>query len=99
MTKKGYIISGIILAVAAAIILIGSSTIMTSAKEAEVCEQTRHYISYEVQAEDTLWNIAENYADQANMDVREYMNELREINALTSDMVVSGTNIMVLVMN
>lgn len=50
-------------------------------------EPVRHkyYRSIEVQSGDTLWDIAEKYADQNHSDIHTYVKEMKEINQLQSD--------------
>lgn len=50
----------------------------------------KYYKSIEVQAGDTLWDIAEVYMDESYHSVNEYVNELIEINQLGSGKIHEG---------
>lgn len=50
----------------------------------------RYYKSIKVEQGDTLWDIAEAYSDE-QVSVRDYIQELKEINQLDGDMIQEGT--------
>ena len=54
----------------------------------EVSETTyKYYKSIELEAGDTLWDIAETYADACGLSVQEYVQELKDINGLNGDLI------------
>ena len=51
----------------------------------------KYFTSIQVEAGDTLWSIAEEYADELHYSSnKEYINEVKMINKLRSDEIVSG---------
>lgn len=49
-----------------------------------------HYTSILIENGDSLWSIASRYASMTHMDVREYVEELKRINRLTTDRIHAG---------
>lgn len=56
----------------------------------EISDSRRYYKSIEVKAGDTLWDIAEIYMDDSYHSVNEYVDELMEINQLSSARIHEG---------
>ena len=53
----------------------------------ETTETTyKYYKSIELEASDTLWDIAETYAGACGLSVQEYVQELKDINGLKGDL-------------
>ena len=91
----------LILAIAAAIALLAVLPSVHSADEAEMaaCSVTKAeicYESYEVQQNDTLWKIAEQYAASYGSSVDAYVKLLRDINHLSGDRIITGQRLIVL---
>ncbi len=60
--------------------------------------QERNNISYtsiEIKEHDTLWDIANTYCDTSNESISEYIENIKEINNLTSDNITSGNYIII----
>ena len=53
----------------------------------------RYYKSIELKAGDTLWDIAETYADACSLSVPEYVQELKAINGLRGDLIHEGQHL------
>ncbi len=70
-------------AAAAAFIIILSSVNLTQAEEDTLAR--KQYTSICIQPGDTLWSIAEEYADGHYSSIQEYIEEVRFINELPSD--------------
>lgn len=49
-----------------------------------------YYTSIEIQPGDSLWSIASKYCFDMNMGVNDYINEIKELNHLSSDVITSG---------
>ena len=58
-------------------------------------ERTKLVTSVEVKKGDTLWSIASSYMTDEYDDVKEYVEELKESNGLTSDQIHAGNYIIV----
>ena len=59
-------------------------------KEEAVSSAYKYYKSVEISEGDTLWSIAEEYADGRYASTRDYVYELKEINNLSSDHIQEG---------
>lgn len=68
----------------------GSGKVSAHDDRPESSGSRKYYKSIEVKAGDTLWNIAEEYMDESYRSVSEYMNELIEINQLSSGKIQEG---------
>lgn len=53
------------------------------------------YYSIEINTSDTLWGIAENYCDTDKESIQEYIDNIKDINNLSSDKIISGNYIIV----
>lgn len=54
-------------------------------------EQTyKYYTSVQIESGDTLWSIANEYCAGADMEVSDYIKEIKQLNHLTSDNITSG---------
>ena len=93
MKNRFWIIGALFLA---AVILTGvlvALTIYPSA-HAEMDRETC-YDSIEIEAHDTLWSIAEEYAADYGCSTREYTRILKDLNHLSGDTIVSGNHLLV----
>ena len=79
-----------IIIVSSTVILLG--TLILTLVRSEHKQETlyKYYTSYEIQAGDTLWTIADTYSKESGIDRRAYMKELKELNHLDSDDITSG---------
>ncbi len=50
----------------------------------------RYYGSIQIRRGDSLWDIAENYSVNSNLNTREYVDELKRINKLDSEEIHAG---------
>lgn len=50
----------------------------------------KYYRTIEVKAGDTLWSIADAYADSAYVNKEEYINEIKKMNNISDDTIHSG---------
>lgn len=68
----------------------------TEANDMEHQPSYKYYKSIEISKGDTLWSIANaNFDADHYKDVNEYVAEVKQLNALTSDNIVSGSHIIV----
>lgn len=71
-------------------VILGSNLLASSQSKASNEMNTyKYYTSIEVQKGDTLWTIAEQYADD-DADYASYIEEVKEMNQLTSDTIHAG---------
>ena len=89
----------ILLLAAVFVIIIGSivfGSVFSSAKDpATDVPQYKYYKSITIERGDSLWSIAEEYCTDDCKDTREYINELKELNALTSETIHEGQHLLV----
>lgn len=81
------------------IIIAASISFLSFSTEANDMEHQlsyKYYKSIEISKGDTLWSIANaNFDADHYKDVNEYVAEVKQLNALTSDNIVSGSHIIV----
>ena len=53
------------------------------------------YYSIEINTSDTLWGIATDYCDTDKESIQEYIDNIKDINNLSSDKIISGNYIIV----
>ena len=84
----------ILLAVFLAVVFfIMSRAIHVSAAEPADAAPEKHYVSYEVKPGDSLWALAEKYAEKGGSSVPDYIAEVKRVNRLESDRILSGTKL------
>lgn len=79
-----------IIIVSCTVILLGTLVLTIVRSEHKQETLYKYYTSYEIQAGDTLWTIADTYSKESGIDRRAYMKELKELNHLDSDEITSG---------
>ncbi len=71
-------------------------SIFSSAHVNEADQELKYYKSIEIQKGDTLWNIAKEYkSDIYYKDIQAYVDEIKEVNGLTSDTIHEGQHLIV----
>ena len=83
------------------IVTIGSiiyGSIFSSAKdESTDAHLYKYFKSIEIQAGDSLWSIAEEYCDDSyDGDIQEYIDEIKQLNSLTSEKIHAGRKLLVI---
>jgi cell division protein YceG involved in septum cleavage len=94
--RRNYIIC--LLVITFIIVAVSILFLSLSAQANEKNHQPSHkyYKSIEITKGDTLWSIAQEYIDEEHYEnTSEYIKEVRNINSLTSDNIVSGNYIIV----
>ena len=89
----------VLLLVITLMITIGSiicGTIFSSAKNpATDIPQYKYYKSITIEHGDSLWSIAEEYRTDAYTSTQEYIDEIKKLNALTSETIHEGQHLLV----
>ena len=84
----------IILVVSLGILLSSVMNAFASA-EGDVASYNKYYKSVRVDAGDTLWTIADEYIDGLNIDKKDYIKEICQLNSITEDDIHAGDYIVV----
>lgn len=65
---------------------------MTSvrAEEQPQKEVTRYYTSVQIKEGESLWSIAADYADQSEISISDYIEELKQMNGLQKETIHTG---------
>ncbi len=89
----------VLLLTALFVITVGSivcGSIFSSAKDpATDIPQHKYYKSIMIEHGDSLWSIAQEYRTNAYDDTQDYIDELKEINGLTSETIHEGQHLVV----
>lgn len=76
-------------------VLFASRSVATANETPDGAVLNKYYKTITISPGDTLWSIAEEYRSGAYRSTAEYVKELRSINNLTSDNIVSGRKLVV----
>ena len=74
----------------------GHSLMNALADETELPESQKYYTSIEIQKGDTLWGIADEYAESCRMSTTDYVAELQSMNGLKEDVIHSGQHLTIM---
>jgi hypothetical protein len=75
---------------------VGFGSLLSKAQESEHPMDYKYYANIEIQDGDTLWTIADTYMDSTHYLRRnDYMNEVMNLNHMTSDRLIAGQKIIV----
>lgn len=68
----------------------GHTLLSAHAEEKNAQTLNRYYTSIQLKNGDSLWDIAHTYAGESGYTVREYVEELKRMNGLSSEAIHSG---------
>lgn len=71
-------------------------TLVTASGEERGPVYDRYYTNIEIQNGDSLWSIAKKYNKNSGMEIREYINEIKQINNMRSDAIESGASLTII---
>ena len=71
----------------------GKTLVMASFSEEPSIEYNRYYTDIKIEKSDTLWSIAQTYNINSNMEIRDYIKEVKMINSMSSDRIEAGSNL------
>lgn len=77
------------------VFVIGMQFVNVSANKASSASVKREYISIEVEAGDTLYDIAKEYMGVGYSSVDDYIKDIKSVNNITEDTVYAGKNIII----
>lgn len=93
--KRIIFLLGTVLLITLGSIIFGSSFSAAQDQSAEQEVEYKYYKSIEIKKGDSLWSIAQEYKADDYESTREYIEELKELNNLTSDTIHQGQYLMV----
>ena len=70
----------------------GKTLVMASVEENSI-NYERYYTDIEVQKGDTLWSIAKTYNQNSGMEIREYIDTVKQMNQMVSDHIAAGDSL------
>ncbi len=79
----------------ASIIILSGTTFVAFAKSSKKVKPVKEYISIQVQSGDSLWSIADEYTKEYDLDIDEYIQDVKNVNGLKSNDIHSGQFIIV----
>jgi len=71
----------------------GKTLVMAKDAEENRIEYNRYYTDIEIEHGDTLWSIAKTYNVNSNMEIREYIKEVKQINSMVGDKIEAGDSL------
>ena len=71
------------------------NVVTASTDKSKAVDTNLSYISVPISSNDTLWSIAEEYYTDDCGSITNYINEIKRCNALTSDEIYAGNNIII----
>jgi len=77
------------------LIILSGTTFVAFAKASKQTKPVKEYISIQVQTGDSLWSIAEEYTKDYDINIEDYINEVKSVNSLKSESIHSGQFIIV----
>ena len=95
MNKRVLLPLSLLLTAMIAVLIIGSMSIKSAAKSSDQAGKIRTYHSIEIHPNDTLWDIAEAYAEDNGYTVKAYINELKDINNMKGSKLVAGAHLII----
>ena len=91
--RRNYMIAFIILVTLG--ILFGTSINTFASSKTDTSSYHKYYTSIQIEAGDTLWDIADRYTKHLNISKPEYIDEICQINGISEDKIITGEYIVV----
>lgn len=76
-------------------IAIGNNFSSAQVNAEESCEQFKYYKSIVIEGGDTLWSIAKEYCTDYSVDTQDYIDEVKELNNLSSNEIHQGQHLLI----
>lgn len=93
--RRMFLLLAMILLITIGSIIFGSIFLSAQANAEESGIEYKYYKSIVIQDGDTLWNVAKEYQADKYGNTQEYIDELMELNNLSSDTIHEGQHLMV----
>ena len=76
-------------------ILLGTSMNASASAKGDVASYNKYYKSIRIEAGDTLWTIADEYIADLNIDKKDYIREICELNGIYEDDIRTGDYVVI----
>ena len=93
--RQVFLITIMFLTILATVLVITNCLKANQVKASSVHEENIYYKTIQVEEGDTLWTLADQYMGSNSFDRQEYIDEVKEMNHLTSDTIESGAYLMI----
>lgn len=87
--------SKLIIASTIAVMLLGVFIFGSSRKAGATTHNVKYYTCISIEADDTLWSIADTYITDEYNSIKDYIDEVKSINNLSSDKIYYGATLVV----
>ncbi len=77
------------------VILFSNKNITNADENGESVKLNKYYKTITIESGDTLWSIADEYKSGSNKNTKEFVSELKSMNNLHSDEIMSGQKLLV----
>lgn len=71
----------------------GKTLVMAKSADDDLVTYNRYYTEIKIEKGDTLWSIAKTYNKNSNMEIREYIKEVKQMNSMIGDSIEAGDNL------
>lgn len=93
--RRMFLLLAMILFITIGSVIFGSIFSSAQANAEESGIEYKYYKSIVIQEGDSLWSVAKEYQDDKYENTQEYIDELKELNNLSSDRIHEGQHLMV----
>ncbi len=83
------------LVISLCIFIIGGAIVIGTSDSRAKSNTQKRFECIEIEAEDTLWTIAEEYMTSEYDSIEDYINEVKNINNLTGDKIIDGGSLII----
>lgn len=87
--------SKLIVASTIVVMLLGAFLFSSNRKAGATTHNVKYYTCISIDADDTLWSIADTYITDEYNSINQYIDEVKSINNLTSDKIYYGATLVV----
>ena len=77
------------------VLIIGGAIVIGTADSRAKSNTKKYFRCIEIEAEDTLWSIADEYMTSEYDSIEDYIDEVKSINNLTGDKIIDGGSLII----
>ena len=90
-----FFITVMVITAAVCIILFSNRNITSADESGNAVELTKYYKTITIEPGDTLWSIAKEYCTDYSVDTQDYIDEVKELNNLSSNEIHQGQHLLI----